>query len=55
MRDLHGRVAWITGAGTGIGEAAAVALAGAGMSVVLSGIRRRAERARTPLAQPVAG
>ncbi len=42
MRDLHDRVAWITGAGTGIGEAAAVALAAAGMNVVLSG--RRGEK-----------
>jgi NADP-dependent 3-hydroxy acid dehydrogenase YdfG len=39
MRDLTGRVAWITGAGTGIGEAAAVALAQLGMKVVLSGRR----------------
>jgi NADP-dependent 3-hydroxy acid dehydrogenase YdfG len=42
MRDLNGKVAWVTGAGTGIGEAAAVSLAGAGMRVVLSG-RRKAE------------
>ena len=41
MRDLSGKVAWITGAGTGIGEGAAIALAGAGMRLVLSG--RRAE------------
>lgn len=40
MRDLNGRVAWVTGAGTGIGEAAAVALAEEGMTVVLSGRRR---------------
>jgi NADP-dependent 3-hydroxy acid dehydrogenase YdfG len=45
MRDLTGQVAWITGAGTGIGEAAAVALAGAGMRVVLSG-RRASELQR---------
>jgi NADP-dependent 3-hydroxy acid dehydrogenase YdfG len=42
MRNLNGAVAWITGAGTGIGEAAAVALAAAGMTVVLSG--RRADK-----------
>ncbi len=42
MRDLNGKVAWITGAGTGIGEASAVALADAGMHVVLSG--RRADK-----------
>lgn len=40
MRDLEGRVAWVTGAGTGIGEAGAAALADAGMTVVLSGRRR---------------
>lgn len=40
MRDLEGRVAWVTGAGTGIGEAGAAALANAGMTVVLSGRRR---------------
>jgi NADP-dependent 3-hydroxy acid dehydrogenase YdfG len=39
MRDLNGRVAWVTGAGTGIGEAAAIALAQQGMTVVLSGRR----------------
>lgn len=36
---LHGQVAWITGAGSGIGLAAAHALAGAGATVVLSGRR----------------
>jgi NADP-dependent 3-hydroxy acid dehydrogenase YdfG len=40
MRELNDKVAWITGAGTGIGMAAARALAGAGMHVVLSGRRR---------------
>jgi NADP-dependent 3-hydroxy acid dehydrogenase YdfG len=40
MQDLKGKVAWITGAGTGIGAAAARALARAGMQVVLSGRRR---------------
>ena len=39
MRSLEGKSAWITGAGTGIGEAAAIALAEAGMDVVLSGRR----------------
>ncbi len=37
MRDLNGKVAWITGAGSGIGEAAAIALAQAGMRVAISG------------------
>ena len=42
MRDLTGKIAWVTGAGTGIGEGGAVALADAGMHVVLSG--RRVEK-----------
>jgi NADP-dependent 3-hydroxy acid dehydrogenase YdfG len=37
MQSLKGKVAWVTGAGTGIGQAAAVALAGAGAEVILSG------------------
>lgn len=41
MRDLQGTVSWVTGAGTGIGQAGAVALAEAGSQVVISG--RRAE------------
>ena len=49
MRDLNGKVAWITGAGTGIGEGSALALAGAGMKVVLSG-RRAAELERVAAA-----
>ena len=39
MKKLTGKVAWITGAGTGIGLAGAVALAQAGALVVLSGRR----------------
>ena len=44
MRDLNGMVAWVTGAGSGIGEAAALAYAGAGMRVVISGRREDALR-----------
>jgi NADP-dependent 3-hydroxy acid dehydrogenase YdfG len=36
---LTGKVAWVTGAGTGIGEAAALALADEGATVVLTGRR----------------
>ena len=39
MRDIRGKTAWVTGAGTGIGEAAAIALANAGVDVVLTGRR----------------
>ena len=36
MANLAGKIAWITGAGSGIGEAAAVALAGDGATVILT-------------------
>lgn len=39
MNKLNGKVAWITGAGTGIGLAGAQALAAAGAKVVMSGRR----------------
>jgi NADP-dependent 3-hydroxy acid dehydrogenase YdfG len=39
MTDLAGKIAWVTGAGTGIGEAAALALAQAGATVILTGRR----------------
>ena len=38
LRNLENKVAWVTGAGTGIGEAGAIALAEAGMHVVLSSL-----------------
>lgn len=41
QRSIEGQVAWVTGAGSGIGQAGAIALAGAGATLVLSG--RRAE------------
>jgi NADP-dependent 3-hydroxy acid dehydrogenase YdfG len=42
MTSLSGKVAWVTGAGSGIGEAATLALANAGATVVLSGRRKEA-------------
>jgi len=40
LEDIQGKVAWITGAGTGIGESGAIKLAEAGCKVVLSGRRQ---------------
>jgi NADP-dependent 3-hydroxy acid dehydrogenase YdfG len=40
MRTLKGKIAWVTGAGTGIGLAGAQALAQAGAIVVMSGRRK---------------
>lgn len=45
MGTLNGKIAWVTGAGGGIGEASAKALAASGAHVVLSG-RRIAELER---------
>ncbi|WP_322867503.1 SDR family oxidoreductase [Aquicoccus sp. G2-2] len=48
MGQLDGKTAWITGGGTGIGAAAATALADAGAHVIVSG--RRAEPLETVVA-----
>ncbi len=40
MPKLVGKVAWVTGAGSGIGEAASMALAAEGAAIVLTGRRR---------------
>ena len=40
MAVLTGKVAWVTGAGSGIGQAAAIALAKEGATVVLTGRRK---------------
>ena len=36
-RDLKNKIAWITGAGSGIGQNAAIRLSALGMKVILSG------------------
>lgn len=48
MRNIRECVAWVTGGGSGIGRAAAIALSRAGATVVVSGRRRE------PLEQTVA-
>jgi NAD(P)-dependent dehydrogenase (short-subunit alcohol dehydrogenase family) len=40
VTNLNGGIAWVTGAGTGIGEAGALCLARDGMTVVLTGRRK---------------
>src|SRR5262249_580273 len=49
MNQLKNKVAWVTGAGSGIGQAAAIALAAVGASVVLGG--RREARLREAAAR----
>ena len=44
LESLNGKVAWVTGAGTGIGQAGAVALAKNGAHVILSGRREETLR-----------
>ena len=46
MKRLKGKVAWVTGAGSGIGEAGALALAEEGATVILTGSTKRAARRR---------
>jgi NADP-dependent 3-hydroxy acid dehydrogenase YdfG len=55
MQQLKGKVAWITGAGSGIGEAAAVMLADDGATVVLTGRRRAALEAVAQRIQTTGG
>lgn len=42
LRDIKGQVAWVTGAGSGIGQAASVAFAKAGVRLALTGRGRDA-------------
>jgi NADP-dependent 3-hydroxy acid dehydrogenase YdfG len=42
VENLSGKIAWVTGAGSGIGEAGAVALAREGATVILTGRRKQA-------------
>ena len=42
--QLKGKIAWVTGAGSGIGEAAALALAAEGAELVLTGQAEAARR-----------
>ncbi len=49
MNKLDGKIAWVTGAGSGIGEAVALMLAGEGAGVVLTG--RRVEPLETVAAR----
>ncbi len=54
MQSIAGKVAWVTGAGSGIGQAGALALAEDGAELVLSG-RRAAQLEETAAAIRVAG
>ena len=54
MASLTGKVAWVTGAGSGIGQAAAIALAKEGATIVLTG-RRKAPLDETAAAIKKAG
>src|SRR5262245_44769024 len=49
MSTLSGKVAWVTGGGSGIGQAGALALAQAGATVVVSGRRVEALEATRAL------
>ncbi len=52
MANLAGKIAWVTGAGTGIGEAAALAVAEDGATVILTGRSATLNRLAVVLAAP---
>jgi NADP-dependent 3-hydroxy acid dehydrogenase YdfG len=55
MSALKGKVAWVTGAGSGIGQAAAIALAKEGATVVLTGRRKDALQETAALIETAGG
>lgn len=55
MRAIAGQVAWVTGAGSGIGQAAAVSLAKAGMRLALTGRGRDALERTADLVRAAGG
>jgi NADP-dependent 3-hydroxy acid dehydrogenase YdfG len=55
LRDIGGQVAWITGAGSGIGQAAAVSLAKAGVRLALTGRGREALERTADLVRKAGG
>jgi len=55
LANLKGKVAWVTGAGSGIGRAGAIELAKAGAHVVLSGRREDALKQTAALVKKAKG
>ena len=55
MRDLNTTVAWVSGGGTGIGQAGAMALAKAGATVVVTGRRQEPLEETVALIQDAGG
>lgn len=55
QRSIHGQVAWVTGAGSGIGQAAAMALAGAGVRLALTSRRPEGLQETAALVEGVGG
>ena len=55
LRDIKGQVAWVTGAGSGIGRAASVALATAGVKLALTGRGREALEQTAELVREAGG